>query len=74
MPNEKKKSRTLIEDLPVSEQELTAEEMENVQGGKTFFESRSNTTSTEPVCKVCGNKHLPACPPPPPPPTSTPTL
>ena len=47
MSNEQK-TRTLIEDLPVAEQELTAEEMENVQGGKTYFESRSNTTSVPP--------------------------
>lgn len=43
MSNEQK-TRTLIEDLPVTEQEMTTEEMENVQGGKTYFESRSNTT------------------------------
>jgi hypothetical protein len=32
MSNEQK-TRTLIEDLPTGEQELTAEEMANVQGG-----------------------------------------
>ncbi len=47
MSNEQK-TRTLIEDLPVAEQEMTAEEMEKVQGGKTYFESRSNTTSAPP--------------------------
>lgn len=34
MSNEQK-TRTLIEDLPTSEQELTAQEMANVQGGVT---------------------------------------
>ena len=48
MPNEQKKSRTLIEDLPVAEQEMTAEEMGNVQGGKKYAESRSNVTSAPP--------------------------
>lgn len=42
MSNEQKNSRTLIEDLPVTEQELTAEEMEKVEGGKTYNEQRSN--------------------------------
>ena len=54
MSNEQK-NRTLIEDLPVAEQEMTAEEMANVQGGKTYFESRSNQT-------------IAAVAPPPPPP------
>ena len=38
MLNKQKKNRTLIEDLPVAEQELTSQEMENVQGGKKYFE------------------------------------
>ena len=42
MSNEQKNSRTVIEDLPVAEQELTAEEMEKVEGGKTWNETRSN--------------------------------
>ena len=42
MSNEQKNSRTLIEDLPVAEQELTAEEMGKVEGGKTWNETRSN--------------------------------
>ena len=42
MSNEQKNSRTLIEDLPVAEQALTAEEMAKVEGGKTYNESRSN--------------------------------
>ena len=43
MSNEQKNSRTVIEDLPVAEQELTTEEMEKVEGGKAYYESRSNT-------------------------------
>ena len=47
MLNKQKKNRTLIEDLPVAEQELTSQEMENVQGGKKYFESRSNTAKSD---------------------------
>ena len=48
MSNETKTNRTQLTDLPVAEQEMTAEEMENVQGGKKYFESRSNVTSAPP--------------------------
>lgn len=77
MSNEQKKSRTLIEDLPVAEQALTTEEMENVQGGKTFFESRSNTTKEGQSATTTDPTTLPAptpatTPTPTPPPTSTP--
>ena len=41
MPNEQK-TRTLIEDLPTTEQELTAEEMENVQGGKAAEDKKKD--------------------------------
>ena len=58
MLNKQKKNRTLIEDLPVAEQELTSQEMENVQGGKGYYESRSNTAKSDT---------------PPPTPTTTPT-
>ena len=47
MSNETKTNRTELTDLPVTEQEMTAEEMENVQGGKTFYEARSNQTKTD---------------------------
>lgn len=36
MSNEQQNSRTVIEDLPVAEQELTADEMGKVQGGDTI--------------------------------------
>ena len=49
MSNEQKNSRTLIEDLPVAEQELTAAEMEQVEGGKAYYESRSNTAKAAPL-------------------------
>ena len=45
MSNKTKTNRTQLTDLPVAEQEMTAEEMENVQGGKKYAESRSNITS-----------------------------
>ena len=54
MSNEQKNSRTLIEDLPVAEQELTTEEMEKVEGGKAYYESRSNTAKTEAAPPVTG--------------------
>ena len=47
MSNETKTNRTQLTDLPVAEQEMTAEEMENVQGGRTYHESRSNQTKTD---------------------------
>ena len=43
MSNEQKNSRTVIEDLPVVEQELTAAEMGNVQGGKAAEEKKKET-------------------------------
>ena len=49
MSNEQKNSRTVIEDLPVAEQELTAEEMEKVEGGKTWNETRDNNNVAAPT-------------------------
>ena len=46
MSNEQKNSRTVIEDLPVAEQELTADEMGKVQGGDTI-------KTPPPTCSVC---------------------
>ena len=54
MSNEQKNSRTVIEDLPVAEKELTTEEMEKVEGGKAYYESRSNTAKTEAAPPVTG--------------------
>lgn len=42
MANQPKSPRTLLADLPAAEQELTTDDMKNVQGGKTFYESRRN--------------------------------
>ena len=44
MSNENETNRTQLTDLPVAEQEMTAEEMAQVQGGKTTNETRSNPT------------------------------
>lgn len=46
MSNEQKKSRTLIEDLPVTEQELTEKELEKVQGGATVTTATPTTSGT----------------------------
>ena len=46
MSNEQKNSRTVIEDLPATEQELTEKEMEKVQGGVTISPAPPNTASS----------------------------
>ena len=60
MAKNPKTKRTQIQDLPVAEQELTAEEMEKVEGGG-YYESRDNYDRS---CNVCGKNHKPYCPPP----------
>lgn len=45
----KKPNRTALKDLPVAEQELSDQEMDKVQGGKTYTESRSNTAAVAPT-------------------------
>ena len=47
MSNEKN-TRTVIEDLPATEQELTEKEMENVQGGAGSTAPSSQLTSPSP--------------------------
>ena len=53
MSNEKetKTNRTQLTDLPVAEQEMTAEEMENVQGGGAtgFIKGAGTGTSSSPT-------------------------
>ena len=44
MANENQSNRTQLTDLPATEQEMTAEEMAQVQGGTTHKETRSNPT------------------------------
>ena len=52
MSNEQKNSRTVIEDLPVAEQELTTEEMEKVEGGNTWNEHRDTDHVAAPTTAV----------------------
>lgn len=56
MANNQKPERTEVKDLPVAEQEMSAQEMAKVQGGGTINNSKSNIKNSPPTA-------------PPPPPT-----
>lgn len=64
-------SRTALKDLAVTEQELSGQEMAQVQGGATRLDSsKSQPPSTERsviICQRCGKVGVdknPCCPPP----------
>ncbi len=71
MTKNPKTKRTHLKDLAVAEQELSGQEMAEVQGGATNLNSsKSNSPATERaviICRRCGRVGVdkdPCCPPP----------
>ena len=67
MSNENQPNRTQLTDLPVAEQELTGQEMAQVQGGASNLNLSKSNIDRQLTCSRCGKVGVdkdPCCPPP----------